>query len=115
MQAGDKMSTIPITPAPVDPPPNSDHNSAVPRPDLPLVRNKFLKVSGILMGTIVAGSVLAALAPSTVWALELKTLSQAQGATLMSMARVLYPHKKLPDAVYALLAKDLDAKAAADP
>ena len=30
----------------------------------------------------------------------------------MAMGRVLYPHKKLPDAVYALLAKDLDAKAA---
>ena len=32
----------------------------------------------------------------------------------MKMGRVLYPHKKLPDAVYALLAKDLDAKAAGD-
>ena len=29
----------------------------------------------------------------------------------MKMGRVLFPHKKLPDAVYALLAKDLDAKA----
>ena len=32
----------------------------------------------------------------------------------MAMGRVLYPHEKLPDAVYALLAKDLDSKAAAD-
>ena len=32
----------------------------------------------------------------------------------MAMGRVLYPHKKLPDAVYALLAKDLDAKAGSD-
>ena len=55
------------------------------------------------------------LAPSRVWAVELNTLSKSQGATLMAMGRVLYPHKKLPDAVYALLAKDLDAKAAADP
>ena len=29
----------------------------------------------------------------------------------MAMGRTLYPHKKLPDAVYALLAKDLDGKA----
>ena len=29
----------------------------------------------------------------------------------MKMGRVLYPHPKLPDAVYALLAKDLDADA----
>jgi hypothetical protein len=32
----------------------------------------------------------------------------------MKMGRVLYPHKKLADAVYALLAKDLDAKAGGD-
>lgn len=87
----------------------------VPRLDLPLVRREFLKGSGILMGTIAAGSVLAAFAPSPVWAVELKTLSTAEGETLMKMGRVLYPHKKLPDAVYALLAKDLDAKASGDP
>ena len=88
---------------------------AVPKLDLPLARREFLKGSGILMGTIAAGSVLAALAPSPVWAVELKTLSKAEGVTLMKMGRVLYPHKKLADAVYALLAKDLDAKASGDP
>ena len=84
----------------------------VPKLALPLVRREFLKGSGILIGTIATGSVLAALAPSPVWAVELKTLSQSEGQTLMAMGRVLYPHKRLPDAVYALLAKDLDAKAA---
>lgn len=92
-----------------------EDSGAVPKLNLPLGRRDFLKGSGVLMGTLVAGSVLAALAPSPVWAVELKTLSQAEGETLMAMGRVLYPHKKLPDAVYALLAKDLDAKAAADP
>ena len=58
------------------------------------------------------GSVIASLAPSPVWAVELKLLSKSEGETLMAMGRTLYPHKKLPDAVYALLAKDLDAKAA---
>ena len=87
----------------------------VPKLNLPLARREFLKGSGILMGTIATGSVLAALAPSPVWAVELKTLSKAEGETLMKMGRVLYPHKKLADAVYALLAKDLDAKASADP
>jgi hypothetical protein len=86
----------------------------VPKLDLPLARREFLRGSGVLMGTIAAGSLLATLAPSPVWALELKTLSKAEGETLMAMGRVLYPHKKLPDAVYALLAKDLDAKAAGD-
>ena len=86
----------------------------VPKLDLPLARREFLKGSGVLMGTIAAGSVLAALAPSPVWAVELKTLSKAEGETLMKMGRTLYPHKKLADAVYALLAKDLDAKASGD-
>jgi hypothetical protein len=86
----------------------------VPKLDLPLARREFLKGSGILMGTIASGSVLAALAPSPVWAVELKTLSKAEGEALMKMGRTLYPHKKLADAVYALLAKDLDAKAGGD-
>ncbi|CAN5234934.1 hypothetical protein BH11PSE10_BH11PSE10_01030 [soil metagenome] len=92
-----------------------DAVGAVPKQNLPLARREFLKGSGVLMGTIASGSVLAALAPSLVWALELKTLTKPEGDTLMAMGRVLYPHKKLPDAVYALLVKDLDAKAATDP
>ena len=92
-----------------------DESGEVPKLNLPLARREFLKGSGILMGTIATGTVLAALAPSPVWALELKQLSTADGQTLMAMGRTLYPHKKLPDAVYALLAKDLDAKASADP
>lgn len=85
------------------------------RLDLPLTRREFLKGSGILIGTIAAGSALSALAPSRVWAVELKTLSQGEGTALMKMARVLYPHKRLDDSVYALVAKDLDADASADP
>ena len=91
-----------------------DENGEVPKLDLPLVRREFLKGSGVLVGTLATGSVLALLAPSPVWAVELKTLSKNEGQTLMAMGRVLFPHKKLPDAVYALLAKDLDAKASGD-
>jgi hypothetical protein len=92
----------------------AEESGEVPKRDLPLARREFLKGSGVLMGTLAAGSVLAALAPSPAWALELKTLSKAEGQALLAMGRVLYPHRKLPDAVYALLVKDLDAKAAAD-
>jgi len=84
------------------------------RPSIPLTRRTFLKGTGLLFGTLVAGSALALLAPSTAWALELKTLTTAQGQALLAMAKVLYPHAKLPDAVYALLVKDLDAKARDD-
>jgi len=91
-----------------------EDSGEVPKLDLPLARREFLKGSGVLMGTLAAGSLQASLAPSTAWALELKTLSSADGQTLIALGRTLYPHKQLPDAVYALLVKDLDAKAA-DP
>ncbi len=92
-----------------------DEDSGVVRKvNLPLARREFLKGSGLLFGSLATGTLLASLAPSTAWALELKKLSTEQGQTLMAMGRVLFPHKKLPDAVYALLSKDLDAKAAGD-
>lgn len=111
------MRVIPIAtsiPAHSDHSECGDENGEVPKLNLPLARRDFLRGSGILFGTIATGTVLAALAPSPVWALELQQLSTADGQTLMALGRVLYPHKKLPDAVYALLAKDLDAKAGAD-
>jgi hypothetical protein len=89
----------------------NEEDGRVPKLDLPLARREFLKGSGILMGTLTTGTVLATLAPSPVWALELKALSKGEGEALMAMGRVLYPSKKLPGAVYALLAKDLDGKA----
>jgi hypothetical protein len=92
-----------------------EESGEVRKLDLPLTRRDLLRGSGVLMGTLVAGTAVAALAPSPVWAVELKTLSKDEGAALMQMGRVLYPHKKLPDAVYALLAKDLDADAAKTP
>ena len=106
------MRVIPIAPpARADASSCHEEDGRVPKLALPLVRREFLKGSGILMGAIATGSILATLAPSPVWAVELKTLSKDEGQTLMAMGRTLYPHKKLPDAVYALLAKDLDGKA----
>jgi hypothetical protein len=90
-----------------------DEDSGIVRKvDLPLARREFLKGSGLLLGTLASGTMLAGLAPSTAWALELKKLSTAEGKTLMAMGRTLYPHEKLPDAVYALLSKDIDGAAA---
>jgi hypothetical protein len=94
-----------------------DHENGAgePRPKIELTRREFLKGAGILTGTLAASSILSALAPSRAWALELKKLSSAQGDALLQMGRVVYPHKGLPDAVYALLAKDLDGAAGKDP
>ena len=92
-----------------------EHGPEQPRPQIALTRREFLKGAGILTGTLAASSILSVLAPSRAWALELKTLASAQGDTLLQMGKVLYPHKGLPDAVYALLAKDLDGAAGKDP
>lgn len=111
------MKTIPIAPlhtAPAAGGCDDEGSGEVPRLDLPLTRRDLLRGSGVLTGVLLAGSTLALLAPSRAWAVELKTLSAAEGRTLMAMGRVLYPHKRLPDAVYALLAKDLDAAASGD-
>ncbi|WP_137923770.1 twin-arginine translocation signal domain-containing protein [Cupriavidus sp. 2SB] len=91
-----------------------DHRNDTPKNGLSLTRRNLLKGTGVLIGTLTVGSPLALMAPSTVWALELKALSKAEGDALLQMGRVLFPHDKLPDAVYALLAKDLDQAAAAD-
>ncbi|WP_420992287.1 twin-arginine translocation signal domain-containing protein [Cupriavidus sp. 30B13] len=101
------MQTIPISPLRED-------GGVAPRKALTLTRRSLLKGTGVLIGTLAVGSPLALLAPSTVWAVELKTLSAPEGDTLLQMGRVLFPHDKLPDAVYALLAKDLDQAATAD-
>lgn len=112
------MRVIPIAPSAqpgADAASCNEEDGRVPKLDLPLVRREFLKGSGVLTGAIATSSVLATLAPSPVWAVELKQLTTGEGKTLIALGRVLYPHKKLPDAVYALLAKDLDGNASALP
>ena len=76
-------------------------------------RREFLKGTGILVGTLWASSTaLITLAPSRVWALELKVLGERTGNALLVFTRQIFPHAKLDDAVYALVVKDLDAEAA---
>ncbi|GAC1529328.1 MAG: hypothetical protein NVS2B4_07640 [Ramlibacter sp.] len=108
------MRVIPIAGQPALASDCHEDSGEVRKVDLPLVRRQFLKGTGLLFGTLAAGTLVASLAPSTAWALELKALGTGDGEALMAMGRVLYPHARLPDAVYALLAKDLDAKAAGD-
>jgi len=108
------MKVIPIFDRAPGPDACNDESGAIPRLALPLTRREFLQGSGVLTGTLAAGGALTALAPSRVWAVELKTLVKAEGEALLKLGRTLYPHKKLPDAVYALLAKDLDGAASAD-
>ncbi|KAF0283396.1 tat (twin-arginine translocation) pathway signal sequence [Spiribacter roseus] len=80
-------------------------------------RRRFLKGSGsTLMGTLAMTSMpIAILAPSRSWALELQQLDAHQGEVLLTLTRHIFPHPTLEDAVYALVVKDLDAEAAANP
>jgi|SRR5690606_4648348 len=84
------------------------------RPHGGLSRRRFLSGAAVLTGVLATGSTLAAFAPSRAWALETRRLNQVQAETLLAMAKALYPHKELPDAVYALLVKDIDAQMADD-
>src|SRR5690554_6945255 len=80
-----------------------------------LSRRVFLKGSGgVLAGTLAfAGGPIALLAPSRSWAMPLDTLSTRQGEVLLEVAKQMFPHPGLEDAVYAHVVKSLDAKAEA--
>lgn len=75
-------------------------------------RRDFLAAGGILTGFLAAGGPLSLLAPSRAWALELGSLSSAEGARLLSVARTIAPHDSLEDAAYAIVVKAIDAAAA---
>lgn len=83
--------------------------------DRPIQRREFLQTTGVLTGLIAAASPLALLAPSRAWAVDLKTLTSAEGAILMAVARTIAPHDKLEEAAYALVVQSADADAQADP
>lgn len=74
-------------------------------------RRGFLKTSAMLTGVLLAQGAIGLLAPSLAWALEVRNISQHEADTVLGLAKVLYPHEGLEDAVYALVAKDLDDSA----
>jgi hypothetical protein len=82
---------------------------------IPLTRRELLRGTGVITGTLALSSIFAALAPSRVWAVELQGLDSHQGEVILAFTRQVYPHPTLDDAVYALVVKDLDAKAREDP
>jgi hypothetical protein len=78
-------------------------------------RRGFLQsATGVLTGFLAAGSPLASLAPSRVWALELTALTTRDGTVLLAAARTIAPHDNLEDAAYALVVRAIDAAVAKD-
>ena len=75
-------------------------------------RRNVIKASAMLTGVLAAQSAVGLLAPSLAWALDVSNLDQGQADTVQALAKTLFPHKGLPDAVYALVVKDIDGFAA---
>jgi hypothetical protein len=82
-------------------------------PEALIPRRQFLETTGLLTGVLAAGSPLALIAPGRAWAIDLRSLTSAEGRTLMMVARTIVPHDKLDDAAYAVVVQSLDADAAA--
>ncbi|MGH7006267.1 MAG: gluconate 2-dehydrogenase subunit 3 family protein, partial [Alphaproteobacteria bacterium] len=53
--------------------------------------------------------------PQSAWGLETSALKPQTVATLIQLARDIYPHDQIPDRFYALAVKPHDAKAGSDP
>ena len=49
-------------------------------------------------------------APSAAWALEVSVITPVQMATLLQMARDIYPHDQVPDQFYAVAVKGYDTE-----
>ncbi len=77
-----------------------------------LSRRQFLTTASVITGSLWASSsALLALAPGPVWALELQAIDERAGRVLLQVARQIFPHPSLDDAVYAFVVRDLDAAA----
>lgn len=79
-------------------------------------RRLFLKTSSLsAFGSIALGSGAMLIAPNGAWAMSLKALQPQTMATLILLARDIYPHDRLSDAVYAKAVSVYDDDAASDP
>ena len=76
-------------------------------------RRELLKRSAAIGGSLVVGTGFIA-GSSASWAMELKSLSPDTMATLVQMARDIYPHDSMGDELYAAAVKAHDEKAAED-
>lgn len=79
-------------------------------------RRSFLKTSSLTaFGSVALGSGAMLLDPKGAWAMTLKSLQPQTMATLILMARDIYPHDRLTDAVYAKAVSGYDDQSASDP
>ena len=78
-----------------------------------LTRRALLARAGAAGALVVAGAGFVA-APDAAWAVEVTTISEHDMATLIQMARDIYPHDRLGDRFYAVAVKGYDSADQAD-
>ena len=79
-------------------------------------RRLFLQGSSLTaFGTVALGADMTLLDPNGAWAMPLQALQPRTLATLILMARDIYPHDRLSDATYAKAVSVYDDDAAKDP
>lgn len=74
-----------------------------------LTRRELLSHSAAAGALVVAGAGFIA-APDAAWALEVSVISEHEMATLLQMARDIYPHDRIADRFYAVAVKGYDAE-----
>lgn len=81
-----------------------------------LSRRELLKRGGAAgVGALLVISGSAVISPRHAWGLETTALTPETMATLIQMARDVYPHDQVPDKYYAIAVKSHDTTAATDP
>jgi hypothetical protein len=78
-------------------------------------RRDLLKGGTVSLGAILVVSGTSIIHPQFAWGLEATNLKPETMATLIQMARDIYPHDHIPDRFYAIAVKPYDAKAGSDP
>lgn len=77
-----------------------------------LSRRDLLKRGSIGAMLVISGT--AVISPQNAWGLEATALKPETMATLIALARDIYPHDQLADRFYAIAVKGQDARAAKD-
>ena len=77
-----------------------------------LSRRELLKRGGVGALLVISGS--AVISPEHTWGLETAALKPETMATLIQMARDIYPHDQVPDKYYAIAVKSHDELAGKD-
>lgn len=75
-----------------------------------LTRRQLLSRSLATAGSLAVTGAGFIAAPNAAWALEVTVITPAQMATLLQMARDIYPHDQVPDQFYAVAVKGYDSE-----